>query len=49
MKIFVSSTYLDLKGYRAEAKKAMKESGNEFVGIETFQSHTHKPSEFCPE
>ena len=49
MKIFVSSTYLDLKKYRAEAKKAIEESGNEFVGMETFQSHTHEPSEFCPE
>jgi len=49
MKIFVSSTYLDLKKYRAEAKKAIEESGNEFVGMETFQSHTHEPTEFCPE
>ncbi|MCK4735757.1 MAG: DUF4062 domain-containing protein [Methanophagales archaeon] len=49
MKIFVSSTYLDLKEYRAEAKKAIEESGNEFVGMETFQSHTHEPTEFCPE
>ena len=48
MKIFVSSTYLDLKKYRAEAKKAIEESGNEFVGMETFQSHTHEPTEFCP-
>jgi tetratricopeptide (TPR) repeat protein len=49
MKIFVSSTYLDLNKYRAEAKKAIEESGNEFVGMETFQSHTHEPTEFCPE
>ena len=49
MKIFVSSTYLDLKKYRAEAKKAIEESGNEFVGMETFPSHTHEPTEFCPE
>ena len=49
MKIFVSSTYLDLNEYRAEAKKAIEESGNEFVGMETFQSHTHEPTEFCPE
>ncbi len=49
MKIFVSSTYLDLNKYRAEAKKAIEECGNEFVGMETFQSHTHEPTEFCPE
>ncbi|MCK4736717.1 MAG: DUF4062 domain-containing protein [Methanophagales archaeon] len=49
MKIFVSSTYLDLNKYRAEAKKTIEESGNEFVGMETFQSHTHEPTEFCPE
>ena len=49
MKIFVSSTYLDLKEYRAEAKQAIEECGNEFVGMETFQSHTHEPTEFCPE
>lgn len=49
MKIFVSSTYVDLKEYRDKAKKAIEESGNEFVGMETFQSHTHEPTEFCPE
>ena len=49
MKIFVSSTYLDLKEYRDKARKAIEESENEFVGMETFQSHTHEPSEFCPE
>jgi len=49
MKIFVSSTYLDLKKYRVEVRKAIEESGNEFVGMETFQSHTHEPTEFCPE
>lgn len=49
MKIFVSSTYLDLKEYRDKAKKAIEESENEFVGMETFQSHTHEPTEFCPE
>ena len=49
MKIFVSSTYLDLKKYRAEAKQAIETSGNDFVGMETFQSHTHEPMEFCPE
>jgi tetratricopeptide (TPR) repeat protein len=49
MKIFVSSTYVDLKKYRAETKKAIEESGNDFVGMETFQSHTHEPTEFCPE
>jgi tetratricopeptide (TPR) repeat protein len=49
MKIFVSSTYLDLKKYRVEVRKAIEENGNEFVGMETFQSHTHEPSEFCPE
>ncbi|KAF5433685.1 Tetratricopeptide (TPR) repeat [Candidatus Methanophagaceae archaeon] len=49
MKIFVSSTYVDLKKYRAEAKQAIEESRNEFVGMETFPSHTHEPSEFCPE
>lgn len=48
-KIFVSSTYLDLKRYRDKARKAIEESGNEFVGMETFKSHTHEPSEFCPE
>jgi hypothetical protein len=49
MKIFVSSTYLDLKEYRVEVRKAIEENGNEFVGMETFQSHTHEPTEFCPE
>jgi tetratricopeptide (TPR) repeat protein len=49
MKIFVSSTYLDLKEYRDKARRAIEESGNEFVGMETFQSHTHEPTEFCPE
>ncbi|VVB87732.1 Uncharacterised protein [uncultured archaeon] len=49
MKIFVSSTYLDLKEYRVKAWKAIEDSGNEFVGMETFQSHTHEPTEFCPE
>ncbi|HUV80851.1 MAG TPA: DUF4062 domain-containing protein, partial [Candidatus Bathyarchaeia archaeon] len=49
MKIFLSSTYVDLKDYRAKARQAIEESGNEFVGMETFQSHTHEPSEFCPE
>ncbi|MDO9098312.1 MAG: DUF4062 domain-containing protein, partial [Candidatus Methanoperedens sp.] len=49
MKIFVSSTYLDLKEYRDKARKAIEESENEFVGMETFQSHTHEPMEFCPE
>lgn len=49
MKIFVSSTYLDLKEYRDKARKAIEESENEFIGMETFQSHTHEPLEFCPE
>ncbi|VVB96501.1 Uncharacterised protein [uncultured archaeon] len=49
MKIFVSSTYIDLKEYRDKARRAIEESGNEFVGMETFQSHTHEPTEFCPE
>jgi len=49
MKIFVSSTYLDLKDYRIKAKKAIEESKNEFVGMENFQSHTHEPSAFCAE
>jgi hypothetical protein len=49
MKIFLSSTYVDLKDYRTKARQAIEESGNEFVGMETFQSHTHEPSEFCPE
>ncbi len=49
MKIFVSSTYLDLNDYRIKAKKAIEESKNEFIGMETFQSHTHEPTEFCPE
>ena len=49
MKIFVSSTSLDLKEYRDKARKAIEESGNEFVGMEIFQSHTDEPSEFCPD
>ncbi|PXF54881.1 MAG: hypothetical protein C4B59_17690 [Candidatus Methanogaster sp.] len=49
MKIFVSSTYLDLKEYRTKAREAIEESGNEFVGMEDFQSHTHEAPEFCPE
>jgi tetratricopeptide (TPR) repeat protein len=49
MKIFVSSTYLDLKDYRIKAKKSIEESKNEFIGMEIFQSHTHEPSEFCAE
>lgn len=49
MKIFVSSTYLDLKEYRNRARSAIEESGNEFVGMEDFQSHTHEPKEFCSE
>jgi hypothetical protein len=49
MKIFVSSTYLDLREYRVEVRKAIEERGNEFVGMEIFHSHTHEPSEFCPE
>ncbi len=49
MKIFLSSTFVDLKDYRTEVRRAIEESGNEFVGMETFQSHTHEPSEFCPE
>jgi hypothetical protein len=49
MKIFVSSTYLDLKDYRINAKKAIEKSKNEFIGMEIFQSHTHEPSEFCAE
>jgi tetratricopeptide (TPR) repeat protein len=49
MRIFLSSTYVDLKDYRTKARQAIEESGNEFVGMETFQSHTHEPSEFCPE
>ncbi len=49
MKIFVSSTYLDLKDYRDKARKAIEESEDEFIGMETFQSHTHEPTEFCPE
>ncbi|HJH27820.1 MAG TPA: hypothetical protein C5S37_13900 [Methanophagales archaeon] len=49
MKIFVCSTYLDLKEYRDKARKAIEENRNEFVGMETFQSHTHAPTEFCPE
>ena len=49
MKIFVSSTYLDLKEYRNKARSAIEESGNEFVGMEVFQSHTHEPTEFCSE
>jgi len=48
MKIFVSSTYLDLKEYRDKARKAIEENRNEFEGMETFQSHTHEPLEFCP-
>ena len=49
MKIFVSSTFLDLKDYRIKARKAIEESKNEFIGMEIFQSHTHEPTEFCPE
>ena len=49
MKIFVSSTSKDLKEYRDKARKAIEESGNEFVGMEIFQSHTDEPSEFCPD
>ncbi|HEY9247152.1 MAG TPA: DUF4062 domain-containing protein, partial [Candidatus Methanoperedens sp.] len=49
MKIFVSSTYLDLKEYRGKARKAIEDSGNVSIGMETFQSHTHEPIEFCPE
>ncbi|KAF5417679.1 MAG: hypothetical protein C5S49_02985 [Candidatus Methanogaster sp.] len=49
MKIFVSSTYLDLEAYRNKAREAIEESGNEFVGMEDFQSHTHEAPEFCPE
>ena len=49
MKIFVSSTYLDLKEHRNKARNAIEESGNEFVGMEVFQSHTHEPTEFCSE
>lgn len=49
MKIFVSSTYVDLKEHRDKARNAIEENGNEFVGMETFQSHTHEPTEFCPE
>src|SRR5450759_766752 len=49
MKIFVSSTFLDLKDYRIKAKKTIEESNNEFIGMEIFQSHTHEPMEFCPE
>jgi tetratricopeptide (TPR) repeat protein len=49
MKIFVSSTYLDLKDYRIKARKVIEESKNEFIGMEIFQSHTHEPSEFCAE
>ena len=49
MKIFVSSTYIDLKEYRDKARRDIEESGNEFVGMETFQTHTHEPTEFCPE
>ncbi len=29
--------------------RLLKKSGNEFVGMETFQSHTHEPLDFCPE
>ncbi len=49
MKIFVSSTSVDLKEYRDKARKAIEESEDEFVGMETFQSHTHEPTKFCPE
>ncbi len=49
MKIFVSSTRKDLNEYRAKARKAIEESGNEFVGMETFGSHSDKPKKFCPD
>ena len=49
LKIFVSSTYLDLKEYRDKVRRAIEETGNEFIGMETFQSHTDEPSEFCPD
>jgi len=49
MKIFVSSTFLDLKDYRINARKVIEESKNEFIGMENFQSHTHEPMEFCAE
>ncbi len=49
MKIFVSSTYLDLKEYRDKVNEVIEYSGNQFVGMEVFQSHTHEPVKFCPE
>jgi len=49
MKIFLSSTGIDLKDYRSKARKAIEESGNEFVGMETFGSHSDEPTKFCPD
>lgn len=49
MKVFISSTYEDLKGHREKAKTAIEISGNKFVGMETFGPHTEAPPKFCPE
>ena len=49
MKIFLSSTGIDLKEYRDKTRKAIEESGNEFVGMETFGSHSDEPKKFCPD
>jgi len=44
MKVFLSSTYLDLIEYRKEAAEALARLGHHVIGMETFNARTEDPT-----
>lgn len=49
MKVFVSSTYLDLKEHRKEAARAITEEDFECIWMEDFLPSLEKAEQYCPE
>lgn len=47
MKVFISSTYEDLKGHRAVVEASLQKSGYEFNGMEHFTAEPKPPLEVC--
>ncbi len=44
MKVFLSSTYLDLLEHRREAEEALTRLGHHVIGMETFNARTEDPT-----
>ena len=44
MKVFLSSTYLDLIEHRKEAAEALARLGHHVIGMETFNARTEDPT-----